>query len=203
MTNFDLERTRIHEAGHLVMCHVLGVATGMASVRPNAATETFGWSRHGMYGYPTRPDPKTFDVPYPLMDTRVRRPLEKELCVLLAGDAAVRLYAPVRSSGFVEQAPCLATADKVVTELTRRETRDLVAFESGAPPNSDYDTARHRGMLAVGEHLSSRYMLMFQAVADEILSWDRPRRQIHAIADAFSDHHVLSARTIRRLLNEN
>ena len=203
MTDLDLRRTAMHEAGHLTMCHALGVATGMASIRPNIATETLGWAGHGTFGFPKKPDPRTFDVPYPLMNTRVRRPIEKEMCVLLSGGAAARLYAPIRPAGFVEQAPCLATARELVTKLTQHETKELVAFESGTPRNGDYDTVRHRSILAVDEQLSSRYMLMMEAFADQILSWDRPRRQIHAIADALVADQVLSARRVRELLNED
>jgi len=203
VTDLDLRRTAIHEAGHLTMCHALGVTTGMASIRPSDSTETFGWAGHGTFGFPKNPDPSQLDVPYPLMSTRLRRPIEKEICVCLAGDAAVRLYAPMRDAGFAEHEPCLATADELATKLTQRETKQLLAFESAEPKDGDLDTARHRSILAVGEHLTARYLLMMEAFAEQILCWDRPRRQIYALADAFGADPVLSARTIRQLLDEN
>jgi hypothetical protein len=46
------------------MCHALGVATGMASIRPDDSTETFGWAGHGTFGFPKNPDPSHLDVPY-------------------------------------------------------------------------------------------------------------------------------------------
>src|SRR5215203_3976033 len=112
------------------MCHALGVATGMASIRPSDSTHTFGWAGHGSFGFPKNADPSQLDVPYPLMSTSFRRPIEKEILVCLAGEAAVGLYAPVRDAGFAEPKPCLATADELALKLTKRETKELVAFES-------------------------------------------------------------------------
>src|SRR5215212_11411525 len=104
----SLRRTQIHGAGHLTMCHAVGVATGMASIRPNDSTHTFGWAGHGTFGFPKNPDPSQLDVSYVLMSTSFRRPIEKEILVCLAGDAAVRMYAPSRGTGYAEPKPCLA-----------------------------------------------------------------------------------------------
>ena len=186
------------------MCHAVGVATGMASIRPNDSTHTFGWAGHGTFGFPKNPDPSQLDVSYVLMSTSFRRLIEKEILVCLAGDAAVRMYAPSRGTGYAEPKPCLATADELASKLTKRETKELVAFESGPRDDdrNDLNTARGRSTLAVSEHLAARYMLMMEAFCDQILSWDRPRRQIHPLADAFGSEQVLSAPTIRRILND-
>src|SRR5262245_53640061 len=111
--NLDRRRTSVHEAGHLVAAALIGVEPGMASIRPFEhpdGSATNGWSEHGPTGTPRRVEIEELERPFILLPADVRLWVERRITILLAGETAVRLYAPHRETGFFEPPRELAKA---------------------------------------------------------------------------------------------
>ena len=93
----ELVRVAHHEAGHAAMAHVLGVAPGLITIRPGPNYR--GVAHHGRTGQPEVRE-TDLDVPIVEMRAQLRRGVEREILICLAGKATERLAPVVPYVGF-------------------------------------------------------------------------------------------------------
>jgi hypothetical protein len=142
------------------------------------------------------------DKPYPLIRADLKRALEKDILIALAGEEGMRLYAPVREGGFWEQAPCVAPAKSLAGALlSTKEAKHLQTLETGTPLATDDAIAQRVAHIAVGEELMARYTALMRAMAADILAGRR--RQMYALADAAQAELALSGKRVRQILNDS
>lgn len=191
----------VHEASHAAMARVLGVGAGLISIRPGL--NFGGVAKHGRIAVP-KVLPGDLDGPVVLMRPALRRSLEKQILITVAGKLGEYQLLPPET-GFAalpeaddEQALRLAE----IVSLNRREAASLVTAERDGVEESDAVYARRRAWALVGSGVAERYVLMLEAVALELVLTDRFRRIVDALVPQVLQHRVLSARAVRAVLND-
>jgi hypothetical protein len=207
MMGLDRQRTATHEAGHLAMAAALRVPVGMASIRPSETAGYYGICTHGRTSRTRSIELVDVDRPWPMVRADVRRSIEKEILILLAGEMAVRLFAPMREPGFIQEPRCIVRASELAgSALTKMEKIELVGLETGATPiDSKPESERAHGysVAAVGQELAHKFLSFHEAQAEQILTNSSPRYFFYALRDELLEHDVASRSRVRAILAEN
>jgi hypothetical protein len=194
----ELERTAYHEAGHSVMSFYLHVTPGTVSIRPGKGYH--GVSKHGRTGRPPVQE-SDLDCPIVEMKAKLRRGLEREICIALAGKTAEQLMPLEPSTGYIgdpdhERAARLAELAVPVG----REAAALALTESDGAGEWDMTRAESKAHGAVGRNLQASYLRFLECVIDEIMSGERFQRLVRALVAELLKYKVLSAAAVKMIL---
>jgi hypothetical protein len=198
------QRTAYHESGHTSMAYLLKRRAGIVSIRPGA--HHGGITFHG-------PAPKVpqemFDrylgLPVPLLPGRLRRYIETDILISLAGDEAARVlwfrspetgYRPETAE---DEAAAEALANELVS-LSRTERKKLVEAERSEHQH-DADRAWLIAHAAVDDPIEAgAYLEWLRILTRGLIQSTRCLRLIDALAAELLEHEVLSDRAVRTIL---
>jgi hypothetical protein len=195
-----LERFAYHEAGHSVMAYYLHVTPGTVSIRPGHKYQ--GVSKHGKSG---RPPVREGDLDVSIIEMRatLRRGLEKEIAISLAGKASERLVPTIPGPGYFGD-PDREYAERLAALAvpTGREARSLALTERVGAGEYDMAKAESKAHGAVGRNLQGSYLRFLECVVDEIVASNWFRKLVEALVPPLMEHRVLSAAAVRLILTQ-
>jgi hypothetical protein len=199
----ELERLAWHEAAHATAAYLLGgCIRGPVSIEPRLhwAGVAFCRSRR----VPFSDIDRSASGPMCLLPPRLRRAIETDIIISLAGPAAERIR-PGRpiESGYVaahERDPDEERSRLLVAALTTTEVRLLEHGDDENRPIKSDMTNAWNGCDALAQELSGLQLQMLQVETDLLVRTPRFQTLCAALAEALLENITLSARSVRAIL---
>lgn len=198
------ERTAIHEAAHATMAHLVGRAPGAMSIIPALGYNGicfFGRSRR----VPQR-DLAKLGAALPLLPATLRRSVELDVMVALAGPVAADMWWP--SSGY-GTTPDELEAERLVQSLapraalTVRERSTLAAAEATPTFESDESTAWGMTEALNGDaRIALAHLATLREVTRALVEEPSFQRLVSRLARLVLRHRTVSARAVRAVFGE-
>jgi len=187
----------VHETAHAAVAHVLRRPVGLVSIRPTA--ESGGFARHRC----ERIKPGTFrpELPTILMPARLRRTVESEIVISLAGQVAEILAGPPAPGyrGLTDDERQAVAASRSLAALDPREESELHEIESTIDQQpTDSERASGLSYALAGDEAAQHFSWM-RAVAMSVVASDRVQRLIAALVPELLAHEVLPPRRVRAI----
>jgi hypothetical protein len=192
-------RTAFHESAHALVSYILRQPIRYVSIRRG---ETFlGVMVHGRSAPLDDAATRLVGLPGIVQPFKLRRRVEGDICVSLAGDIGERLV--WLGSGYIEDSvdePRAATIALEFAGLSRADAGDLAARERDPTPHTlDEENATNKAYALAGEE--GWALLSYLRPVTKRLLWDY-RDDVAALAEELLKHDVIPGRKVRELLRE-
>jgi hypothetical protein len=192
-------RTSFHEAAHALVAYFLCQPIRYVSIRPG---ETFlGVIVHGDRAPLDESATRLIGLPGIVQPAKLRRRVEGDICVSLAGDIGERLTW-LGTGYFAESAdePRAAALALEFSGLSRSDAEDLAARERDPTPITlDEENATNKAYALAGEE--GWQLLSYLRPVTKRIVWGY-RETVAALADVLLEREVVSGRWVRRFLRE-
>jgi hypothetical protein len=197
------ERRRVayHEAGHAVMAYTVGRRNGVVSIRPGEHYN--GIAFHGPAPRPSELERGKLGLPVPLLPARLRRWIETEILIVVAGREAefFRFIPPTRYSGPDPDEEAAVRLARASVELSTRESEALAAADHAELP-VDERQAEKLAWVAVGPDAEGwAYLNWLRATTRNLVGESGFFRLVEALVPELLRHEVLGGRSVRRILD--